>query len=138
RAEAAEKKTRRQEAAAKAKELQPQAKSILEADDPLRLVAAELRRQRYGGDLRSPLLTYVALTSRLLKLDKNSMPVHTLLTGPPAAGKSYIYKMTRALLPPEAWYEVGAGSPRVFLYDPEARDIRHKAIIFAEADSLPS
>jgi hypothetical protein len=46
--------------------------------------------------------------------------------------------MTRSLTPPDAWYEVRAGSPRVFIYDPEVEDIRHKAIIFAEADSLPS
>lgn len=136
RAEAAAAKMRRQDAKARAATLYQQGKSVLQAPDPLALVLKELRRQRYGGDLRLPALIYLAVTSRLLALDKAAMPVHTLLAGPPGGGKSFILKVTRSLFPSECWYEISAGSPKVLIYDDD--DIRHRAIIYAEADSLPS
>jgi hypothetical protein len=64
------------------------------------------------------------------------MPVHLLLVGPPAAGKSYTLKIVLSLLPPAAYHEIDAGSPRVLIYDHE--DLRHRIVIFGEADSLPA
>src|SRR5262249_37030442 len=78
RAEAAAEKLRRQQNGAKAKEQAVLARPVLEAPDPLRLILQELRRQRYGGDPRVPVFVYLAATSRLLALDKASMPVHLL------------------------------------------------------------
>jgi CHC2 zinc finger len=133
-------KDRREAADAKANDLMPQARSVLAAPDPLRLVVRELRRQHYGGNLRIPILVYLALTSRVLALDKvkSMLPAHTLLLGPSAIGKNYAIKIVLQEFPEEAYYKVAAGSPRVFIYDTDNEDLRHKAMVYAEADSLPT
>jgi hypothetical protein len=41
-----------------------------------------------------------------------------------------------SLLPPEAYHEIDAGSPRVLIYD--ETDMQHRLLLFAEADSLPA
>jgi energy-coupling factor transporter ATP-binding protein EcfA2 len=64
------------------------------------------------------------------------MPVHLLLTGPSAGGKSYTLDIIKALMPPESYHVIDAGSPRVLIYD-EA-PLEYRALIFGEADSLPA
>jgi hypothetical protein len=90
----------------------------------------------YGGDLGPAVITYLAATSRLLKMRVGSMPVHLLLVGPPSAGKSYTMKVVMRLMPREAYHEIEAGSPRVLIYDDA--DLRHRVVMFGEADSLPA
>ena len=65
-----------------------------------------------------------------------AMPVHLLLLGPPSAGKSYTLGVVLALLPPEAYHAIDAGSPRVLIYDDA--ELVHRVVVFSEADSLPS
>jgi hypothetical protein len=112
------------------------AKSVIQAIDPLERVKDALRRIGYGGDLKPALITYLAATSRLLGMRDGAMPVHLLLIGPPSAGKSYTVNQILKLLPEEAYHIIDAGSPRTLIYDNS--DLRHKVVIFSEADSIPT
>lgn len=112
------------------------AKHIIEADDPLELVADAIRQLGYGGDLKPAKITYLAATSRLLEMRPGSMPVHLLLMGPSSAGKNYTLGRVLKLLPDEAYHTIDAGSPRVLIYD--NAELQHKVLIFSEADSLPA
>jgi hypothetical protein len=65
-----------------------------------------------------------------------TLPVHLLLLGAPSGGKSYTVQTVLRLLPPEAYHVIDAGSPRVLIYDDA--ELRHRAVVFGEADSLPA
>ena len=112
------------------------ARHVIEADDPLELAAETIRGLGYGGDLKPAKITYLAATSRLLDMRLGAMPVHLLLMGPPSAGKNYTVNRALMLLPPEAVITIDAGSPRVLMYDES--NLRHKVLVFSEADSLPA
>lgn len=116
--------------------LQELARPILESVDPLAQAEQAIRALGYGGDIKPALITYLAVTSRLLKIRSGSMPVHLLLLGPSSAGKSYTAKVVLRLLPPDAYHEINAGSPRVLIYD--AAELKHRVTIFGESDSLPA
>lgn len=90
----------------------------------------------YGGDTRPVVITYLALTSRLLAMRLGTIPVHLLLLGGASTGKSYTLQTALRLFPPEAYHAIDAGSPRVLIYDDA--DLQHRAVLFGEADSLPS
>lgn len=113
-----------------------QARGVIESDDPLSLIADGIRALGYGGDLKPAMVTYLAATSRLLEMRRGAMPVHLLLTGHSSGGKSYTLSVVMALMPPEAYHIIDAGSPRVLIYDEEP--LEHRALIFGEADSLPA
>ena len=117
-------------------ELKRRAADVLGAADPLELVQRAITASGYGGDLLPAMLTYLALTSRLLAMRRGAMPVHLLLVGPPSAGKSYTLQTCLMLMPEKAYHTIDAGSPRVLIYDDA--DLRHRAVIFGEADSLPA
>jgi len=108
----------------------------LEDPDPLVRVEKAIRQAGYGGDCRPALLTYLAATSRLLAQRPGSIPCHVLLLGPPSAGKSFTADVVRGLLPSDAIVSIEAGSPRALIYD--QADLRHRAVFFGEADSLPA
>ena len=91
--------------------------------------------QGYGGDLRPAELTYIACTGRVLAMRPGSMPAHLLLLGSASTGKSFTKNVALRLLPPEAYHEIDAGSPRVLIYDDAS--LEHRVIIFGEADSRP-
>jgi hypothetical protein len=112
------------------------AAAVLEDDDPLTLIETEIERLGYGGDLAPAKITYLCLTTRLLKMRRGAMPAHLLLLGPPSTGKSYTLGTVVLLLPAEAVHTIDAGSPRVLIYDDA--DLRYRVLIFAEADSLPA
>ena len=112
------------------------ARQIIQADDPLELVADSIRGLGYGGDLKPAKITYLAATSRLLDMRPGAMPVHLLLMGPPSSGKNYTLSRVLMLLPDEAYHIIDAGSPRVLIYDDS--DLAHKLLVFSEADSLPA
>ena len=116
--------------------LEAAAEPVLASPDPLELVSASIRAAGYGGDLRPALLCYLAATSRLLGMRDGAMPVHLLLLGPAGAGKSYTLKVVLDHLPPEAVYQIDAGSPRVLIYD--TAELAHRLVVFGEADSLPA
>lgn len=118
------------------RDLYTAAEPILNLADPLGAVEDEIRALGYGGDITPALIVYLAVTSRLLSMRHGSMPVHTLLMGPPSAGKSWTVNLILSLLPEDAYHAIDAGSPRALLYDDA--DLRHRALIFGEADSLPA
>ena len=113
-----------------------EARRVIEADDPLELVQGAIRGLGYGGDLKPALITYLAVTSRLLEMRPGAMPDHLLLMGPPSAGKNYTLGRVLILLPVETYHVIDAGSPRVLIYDDA--DLQHKVLVFTEADSLPA
>jgi hypothetical protein len=93
-------------------------------------IKAIITARGYAGDVRPPLLVYVALTSRLL-----TRPLNLALVSPSATGKNYAVDSARALVPPHAVYFVSAGSQKALVY--AAGDFKHRVVIFAEADSIP-
>ena len=118
------------------KQLYQEAKPIIEAGDPLKIIEQAIRGLGYGGDIKPPLITYLAMTSRLLEMRTGAMPVHLLLTGPSSGGKSYTLGVVKSLMPAESFHVIDAGSPRVLIYDESS--LEHKVLIFGEADSLPA
>lgn len=117
-------------------ELEAQAASVLQHPDPLALVRDEIQQIGYGGDLSPALIVYLAATTRVLEIRKGSMPAHTILLGSPSAGKSHTVNTARQLFPAEAFHTIDAGSPRALIYD--QADLRHRVVVFAEADSIPN
>ncbi|MFC2032480.1 hypothetical protein ACFLUS_03845 [Chloroflexota bacterium] len=117
-------------------QLYQEAKAVIEASDPLKVIENAIRGLGYGGDIKPALITYLAVTSRLLEMRPGAMPVHLLLTGPSSGGKSYTLGIIKTLMPSEGYHVIDAGSPRVLIYD-EA-PLEHKALVFGEADSLPA
>lgn len=117
-------------------QLYTEAKAVIEAEDPLELVKDAIRGLGYGGDIKPAVITYLAMTSRLLEMRPGAMPVHLLLTGPSSGGKSYTLGIIKELLPSEGYHIIDAGSPRVLIYD--ETPLEHKALVFGEADSLPT
>ncbi|MGO9180799.1 MAG: hypothetical protein ACLQHS_16280 [Candidatus Limnocylindrales bacterium] len=126
----------RERADRRRREMREAASSVLSHPDPLDLVAAEIRAQGYGGDVRAPVLGYLAATSRLLLPRRGSMPVHILFKGPSSSGKNAALQAALRLLPEEAFHVIDAGSPRVLIYDDA--DLVHRVVVFSEADSLPA
>lgn len=112
------------------------AESVIKSADPLLCVEQAIGEMGYGGDRTPVLLTYLALTSRVLAIRHGQMPVHLLITGPPSAGKSYTLQTALRLFPEGTCHVIDAGSQRVILY--WNRDLQHRALIFSEADSLPA
>jgi hypothetical protein len=112
------------------------AAAILDLPDPFPLIERGIRALGYGGDLGPAIITYLAATTRLLAVRPGTMLAHLLLIGPASAGKSYTVSVVLRLLPPSAYAVIDAGSPRVLIYDPE--DYQHRALVFAEADSIPA
>jgi hypothetical protein len=126
----------REAADAKLVAVRASARAVLDEDDPLVRIVGAIQALGYGGAIGPAIITYLALTSRVLAMRPGTMPVHLLLVGQPSAGKSYTLQTALRLFPPEAYHEIDAGSPRTLIYD--RADLRHRALIFGEADSLPA
>jgi hypothetical protein len=112
------------------------AAKVAQSDDPLKLIEQAIRDLGFGGDIRPAMIIYLAATSRLLAMQPGTMPVHTLLLGPTSCGKSYTLQTVLKLLPADTVSNYEAGSPRALIYD--NTDIKHKVVVFGEADSLPA
>jgi hypothetical protein len=89
-----------------------------------------IRAQGYAGDTRPALMTYTAITSRLLE-----RPVNLGYISPSAAGKNAAVEVLLPLFPETAYYLVRASSPRALVYNDEA--FTYRTVILTEADSLP-
>jgi hypothetical protein len=93
-------------------------------------IEAAIQSTGYAGALRIPHLVHLALTSRFLE-----RPMNLALVGPSAAGKNAVLDAARALIPPEAIYDMSAGSAHALVYEDE--DYQHRVVMLAEVDSLP-
>ena len=117
-------------------QLYTEAKTIIEAEDPLIQIENSIRGLGFGGDIRPAKIVYLAATSRLLEMRDGAMPVHLLLLGSSSSGKSYTLHVALSLFPADAQHTISAGSPRTIIYDDS--DLQHRVLIFGEADSLPA
>lgn len=120
---------------ARLRELKAKAKPILEADDPWQVIREALASSGYGGDTRPLEILYLALTSRVLKYRNGEAPIHLVLIGSPGIGKTYTIKTVLQFFPESAYESIDASSPRALIYT--NADLRHKAIIYSEIDSVP-
>jgi len=93
-------------------------------------VTEAMQRRGYVGDVRPPLIAYVALTSRLL-----ARPLNLAFVAPSAAGKNAAVESALELVPREAFYSFSAASPRALIY--ATQSFRHLIVVFLEADSIP-
>ncbi|GIV18240.1 MAG: hypothetical protein KatS3mg022_3675 [Armatimonadota bacterium] len=114
--------------------LHERVKPLLEHPDPLELVKQELA-SLYAGDYTPALVTYLSATTRLLPAGRGNMPAHLLLWGSPSAGKSAAINAALELMPEEAYVRYDAATSRVVVYTDA--DLRHRAVIMSEADSIP-
>jgi hypothetical protein len=89
-----------------------------------------MRLRGYAGDLRPPLLAYIAFTSRLLE-----RPLNLAFIAPSSAGKNRAVDAARELIPSNAVYLEKAGSARALVYAEES--FEHRTVVVAEADSIP-
>lgn len=106
------------------------ARDLLNAPDLLDRVGRAIELRGYAGDPNPPKLVYVAIASRFLE-----RPQNLAVIAQAAAGKNTAVDAARDLHPPEAVYVVKAGSSRLLIYNEE--DLRHRVVLFAEADSIP-
>lgn len=120
---------------ARRRELKAKAKPVLEADDPWQVIRNALIRSGYGGDTRPLEILYLALTSRVLKYRSGEAPIHLVLIGSPGTGKTHTIKTVLQFFPETAYKLIDASSPRALIYTDA--DLRHKAVIYSEIDSLP-
>lgn len=104
-------------------------RGLLDRLDLLSLAGQTISDLGYAGDLRQPLLLYLAITSRLL-----AQPVNVTLRGPSAAGKTFLGDTVAKLFPASAIYDATASSERAWVYTPE--DFRHRFLLLAEAAAL--
>lgn len=116
-------------------ELEAAAAPVLATEDPLVRLEESIRAIGFGGRTKHVLTLYLAATSRVLAMERGNMPVHTGVRGTTSAGKTYTLETTLDHLPESAFQKVDAGSPRILIYD--KTDLRHKVIVFSEADSIP-
>lgn len=107
------------------------AKDALYNPHLLERVRAHMRESGYAGDTNTPLLVYLAMTSRLL-----DRPINLALVAPSAAGKNRAIDAALELIPPESVHVEKAGSARALIYTEET--FEHRVIVVAEADSIPN
>lgn len=107
------------------------AKDALHDPHLLERVRSHMRESGYAGDTDTPLLVYLAMTSRLL-----DRPINLALVAPSAAGKNRAIDAALELIPPESVHVEKAGSARALIYTEET--FEHRVIVVAEADSIPN
>ncbi len=105
------------------------ARALLEAPDLLDRVEWAVRGLGHAGDRRLPLLIFLVFVSRLLR-----RPLNLELTGPSAAGKSFVVMLVARLFPPTAVYALNGMSERLLAYTDA--DLRHRILIVQEAAAL--
>lgn len=104
---------------------------LLESEDPLAVIAAEVTDRGYAGDTSPVQLTYLALASRYQR-----RPLNLYFRGQPASGKNYAIERALDLIPKDFYYKLTGSSERALIYT--AEEFRHRHIIMAEADSIPA
>jgi len=127
-------KDRREEAEAEAEpeptleQLEASAREIIECEDVLQLFVKDIAHD-IAGEHNNLKLLYLICTSRLF--DK---PMHGVLGGPSAGGKSQLRQCVLRYFPPEDIIEFTSLSEKSLLHRPEG--FEHKILSMAEATSV--
>ena len=106
------------------------ARPLLDDPDFLGTLANTLGVIGYAGDPRPAIMSYIAITSRVLR-----NPLNLSYISQSAAGKNAAAEAPLPLFPESAYYLVQASSPRALIYNDEI--FTHRTVILTEADSLP-
>lgn len=104
-------------------------KHIAEAPDILKLAQKTMRKMGVVQEADITNLTYLAVTSRLLR-----KPVNLLVKGSSSSGKSYTTQTTLKMFPEGAYHTLTGGSAKSLIYTQE--DFSHKMLVILEATQL--
>ncbi len=115
---------------AEARESFERARPLLENPSLLSELEEAIRAPGYVGDPRPALMSYVAVTSRLLE-----EPLNLAYISQSATGKNAAIDTVLPFFPEDAYYLVRASSPRALVYNDEV--FTHRTVVLTEADSLP-
>jgi hypothetical protein len=74
-------------------------------------------------------LLYLAATARLLPT-----PISVIVKAPSSTGKNFLLRHVLALLPPQAYVDYTAVTPRYLLYTDD--DLRHRLCVIQEAGGV--
>lgn len=113
-----------------ARQLYRKCKHLLLDPDLLKQVGSVIRLCGYAGDLTSPILVYIGLSSRHLE-----RPMNVTVLAQSSSGKNRVVDAALELVPKDAYHLEKSGSARALIYTDV--DFAHKAVIVAEADSIP-
>ncbi len=107
------------------------ARELLRHPDPLALVEAQIQSRGYAGEVAPAVLAYVSGSSRF-----QTRPLSLHYDAPSGSGKNYTVDAGLALLPPEAFYKISAGSQRALIYT--SQSFENRIVVIEEADSIPA
>jgi hypothetical protein len=113
-------------------ELMQRATALLDSPDLLTEAIATITALGYqapNGYDHLPRIVFLALTSRLL-----NRPLNLVVSGPSAAGKSYLVMTTARLFPADAIYALSGMSERVLAYTDA--NLVHRMLVIGEASAL--
>ena len=112
-------------------ELWLQCESLASSPRILDRLSEELPRCGVVGEGRAAKLIYLIVTTRFL-----DHPVSASITGPSAAGKSYITEKVLRFFPPNAYFALSAMSEHALAYSEEP--LAHRFLVLYEAIALQS
>ena len=107
-------------------EVVERATALLHDPQLLTRLGETVRVSGYAGDLRSPKLLYLVMSSRL-----TARPVNVLIGGPSSAGKTFLMEAVADCFPAAATYAIGAMSERALVYTDA--DFQHRHLLISEA-----
>ncbi|MDP6064967.1 MAG: hypothetical protein QGI49_09275 [SAR202 cluster bacterium] len=115
---------------AEARKCLAKARTLLHSPDVLDQLKGAIRATCFAGDTRPAMMSYFAITSRLLQA-----PLNLGYISQSASGKNAGVDASLPFFPKTSFYLVRASSPRALIYNDE--QFTHRTVILTEADSLP-
>jgi hypothetical protein len=112
-----------------ARECLAEARTLLHSADVVDQLQDAIRATGFAGDTRPAMMSYFAITSRLLQA-----PLNLAYISQSASGKNAGVDASLPFFPATAFYLVRASSPRALIYNDE--QFTQRTVILAEADSL--
>ncbi|MCL0099934.1 hypothetical protein M1O55_03585 [Dehalococcoidia bacterium] len=106
------------------------ARTLLHSPDVLAQLKDAISATGFAGDARPAMMSYFAITSRLLQ-----DPLNVAYISQSSSGKNAGVDASLPFFPKAAFYLVRASSPRALIYNDE--QFTHRTVILTEADSLP-
>jgi hypothetical protein len=106
------------------------ARPLLEDGDVISQFQHAVAESGFVGDPRPAVHGYISLTSRLL-----NRPLNAAYIAQSSSGKNAAVDAVLPFFPEDAYYLVGAASPRALIFNDA--DFQHRIVVFQEADSIP-